>query len=360
MAVVVTARVRRHVLDVDLRLTFDPTGPIAVLFGPSGAGKTTLLRCLAGLERPDRGSAVGFDGDAWDGPGVRVPARRRRVGYLFQDHALFPHLTVDANVAFGLHRMRRAERAGKVRSALRTAGAEHLAGRRVQELSGGEAQRVALARAIAPEPRLLLLDEPFTALDAPTKARLRTELRHRLVELGIPTIVVTHDRTEALALGDRIAVLIEGRLRQVGRVDDVFSRPVDSDVARTVDVETVAVGTVRGRLDGLTRVAVEGVELVAAAEADLGVGDRVLVCIRAEEVALQIDAAPERSSPRNQLRAAVTDVHSNGPLLKVDLDAGFPLSAYVTRLAAEELDLRPGAAVVASVKAPAVHLVPRD
>ena len=180
----------------------------------------------------------------WDAARVHVTPRRRRVGFLFQDHALFPHLDVDANVAYGLHQLARRDRAARVHEALEIAGASHLTGRATRELSGGEAQRVALARALAPRPRLLLLDEPLSALDSPTRTRLRVDLRQRLLAAGVPTLVVTHDRTEALTLGDRMVVIIDGRLHQVGPVPDVFSRPSDLAVADAVEAETVVAGTV--------------------------------------------------------------------------------------------------------------------
>lgn len=358
MASTLTARVRRHVLDIDITLEFDHA-PVTVMFGPSGAGKTTLLRCLAGLDRPEHGSHISFGGQTWDAGRVHVPARHRRVGYLFQDHALFPHLGVDANIAYGLHHLPRRDRPARVRDALRAAGASHLAGRPTHQLSGGEAQRVALARALAPEPRLLLLDEPLSALDTPTRARLRTDLRQRLIAAAVPTIVVTHDRTEALALGDRIAVIIDGRLRQHGTVEDVFSRPGDPQVADAVEIETVAWGRTCGQSDGLTRVRVGTAELLAVPDHDLASGTDVLVCIRAEEVALQTPDAHHPTSPRNQLPASVTAITPEGPLLRVNLDAGFPLAAYVTRPTRDQLDLHPGSPVTAVIKAPAVHLVPR-
>jgi len=351
------ARVARHVLDVDLTLDL-ATSPITVIFGPSGAGKTTLLRCVAGLDRPEPGSRIVFDGEVWDEGGLHVPARRRRVGFLFQDHAIFPHLDVDRNVGYGLHVVPRQDRAARVRAALASAGAAHLAGRATRQLSGGEAQRVALARALAPHPRLLLLDEPLAALDAPTRARLRTELRTLLLDAGIPALVVTHDRTEALSLGDRIAVLTDGRLRQLGPVPDVFSRPASPAVAAVVETETVVPGHVIGPDDGgLTRVRVGTAELLAPPGPGPG---PVLVCIRAEEVALEATTSDLRTSARNRMPARVVAITATGPLLRVDLDAGFPLAAYITRPAREELDLRCGSHVVAVVKAPAVHLIPRD
>lgn len=358
MATTLTARVRRHILDVSLTLDLDGA-PVTVLFGPSGAGKTTLLRCIAGLDRPEPGSLVSLGDQVWDDRRVHVPARLRRVGYLVQDHALFPHLDVDANVGYGLHHLPRGERASQVRDALELAGAAHLAGRSPRELSGGEAQRVALARALAPKPQLLLLDEPLSALDAPTRTRLRTDLRQRLLAAGVPALVVTHDRTEALALGDRMAVLIDGRLRQLGTVQTVFSHPSDPEVALAVETETVVAGTVLGQIDNLTRLRVGDVELLAVAGADLTAGTDVLVCIRAEEVALQLPHPDLLDSPRNHLPATITAITTVGPLLRVDLDAGFPLAAYVTGNTQEHLGLAPGCRVTAAIKAPAVHVIPR-
>lgn len=355
MAPTLTARVRRHVLDVDLTLDFG-TAPITVLFGPSGAGKTTLLRCLAGLDHPD--GEISMAGRMWDGNGIHVSARHRRVGYLFQDHALFPFMDVTANVAYGLHGLPRRERRPRALEALRAAGAAHLADRPTRQLSGGEAQRVALARALAPHPQLLLLDEPLSALDSPTRARLRTELRELLLAAGVPAIVVTHDRAEALALGDRIAVLIGGRLRQVGAVHDVFSRPADPDVAGAVDMETIVPGIVSGHADGMVAIRVNGVELHAAAEVPPTEGMDVLVCIRAEHVALHAPDDSTRSSARNRLPATITAIVQHGPILRVELDGAFPLAAYVTHPTLDELGLAPGRRVTAAIKATAIHVVP--
>jgi len=343
--------VRRHVVDAQLRV---PLEGVTAVFGPSGAGKTTVLRAVAGLERTTGHVRVGTQ--VWDGGGAFVRPRDRGVGYLFQDAALFPHLSVDRNVAYGLHALRREDRPRRVTEALAAAGAAHLAGRRVPELSGGEAQRVALARALAPRPSLLLLDEPLSALDAPTRAALRTHLRRTLVEAGVPTLLVTHDRTEALALADRVVVLIAGRVHQSGSPQEVFERPADAEVAAVVGVETAVAGRITGRHDGLLHVAV-GEQAVQAV--DRGRRGDVLVCIRAEDVALEPGTAVGGGSARNRLAATVTAITDEGPLLRVDLDAGFRLAAYVTRPSAAELGLRPGLPVRAVVKSPAVHLVER-
>jgi len=326
-----------------------------VLFGPSGCGKTTILRCLAGLARPERGTIRHGDATWFDAAaGVSLPPQRRGVGFLFQEYALFPHLTVAGNVAFGLANLPRPERHRRVAELLALLQLTGLEGRYPVQLSGGQQQRVALARALAPRPRLLLLDEPLSALDAPTREQLRRELRQLLAAVGTPAVVVTHDRVEAMALADQVLVLDAGRIRHRGPVHEVFSRPADLAVARIVGVETVEPGHVVRVVDGLATVAVGRAELVAVA---LESTPEVYVCIRAEEVVLQKEAAP--TSARNRLPGRVVSLTPEGPLVRVGLDCGFPLAALVTRPACEELHLREGDAVLVLLKAPAIHLLPR-
>ncbi len=332
-------------------------GPVTVLFGPSGSGKTTVLRALAGLDRPDEGTII-YRNETWldTKRSVFVPARRRRIGLLFQDYALFPHLTAHENVAFGLHGAEAAERERKTTETLALLKLEGLGTRPPSKLSGGQRQRVALARAIAPSPRLLLLDEPLSALDAPTREELRGELRALLVRLGVPAVVVTHDRIEALALGDRMAVMVDGRIRQHGRVADVFERPADRDVARCVGVDTVLAGRIVESGDGLAVVETHGLRLAAV---DRGLAGDVWALLRAEDVVLERgDGA--RSSARNHLPGRVTAVTPEGPLVRVALACGgVRLSALVTRASRTDLALEEGVEVVAVVKAPSIHLVPR-
>ncbi|MCX6627158.1 MAG: ABC transporter ATP-binding protein [Candidatus Solibacter sp.] len=279
--------------------------PVTVLFGPSGSGKTTLLRMLAGLERPDAGSIVFRESPWFDAArAIHLPPRQRRAGFLFQDYALFPHPTVAENVAYAASR----ETASKLLDAF---GLTDLAARKPRAISGGQQQRVALARALAAQPALLLLDEPLSALDAPTRSRTRYELRRMLLAGGVPSIVVTHDRMEAVALGDWMAVMVEGRIRQTG----------------PVQIQCV----------------------------DSGETGPVLACIRAEDVAItrQMDRV---SSARNRLAGRVRAVIPEGALARVELDCGFTLVALVTAQSAAELVLREGENVSAVVKATSVHL----
>ncbi|MDE3168400.1 MAG: TOBE domain-containing protein, partial [Acidobacteriota bacterium] len=213
-------------------------------------------------------------------------------------------------------------------------------------------QRVALARAMAACPDLLLLDEPLSALDAPTRVRMRQELRGLLLAAAVPAIVVTHDRTEAIALGDWIAVLIAGRVRQTGTVQDVFRRPIDPEVAASVGVENLLPGEVAGRESGLVTVRTNGTLIQCV---DGGESGTVLVCIRAEDVGISKESG--HSSLRNRIAGAVRAVLPEGPLARVELDCGFPLAALVTAQSAAELELRPGDAVSAIIKTTSVHLV---
>ncbi|MEY3733397.1 MAG: hypothetical protein RL347_756 [Actinomycetota bacterium] len=352
------ARIRLHVVDATLDVDTSP-GHVTVFFGPSGSGKTTILRSLAGLDRIDAGR-IAWGDEVWDDGRRAVPPRARRTGLLFQDHALFPHMSVADNVAYGLTGLTRDARSPRVHDALVAAHAEHLESRpSVAGLSGGEAQRVALARALAPRPRLLLLDEPLSALDAPTRVALRADLRKILIREGMPSIVVTHDRSEALALGDSVAVLIDGVVRQVGPVAQVFDRPADADVARVVGIETALPGTVLDVQDGIARVSVGPHSLTAVISEPVTQGDDVYVCIRAEDISLDVGDPHAGTSPRNHIPAIVTDVLGEGALVRVTLDAGIHLTSTITRPSAAELGIAPGLGLTAVIKSTAVHLIPR-
>jgi putative spermidine/putrescine transport system ATP-binding protein len=207
-----------------------PPGSVTALLGPSGCGKTTTLRLLAGLAAPDPGGRVVFDGRDV----TRLPVEKRGIGMVFQGYALFPNRDVAGNIGYGLEvrGVPRAGRARRVAEMLRLTRLEGLDGRRVDQLSGGQRQRVALARALAPAPGLLLLDEPFGALDARLREALRTELAALLAELAVTAVFVTHDQAEAMALGSRIVVMEAGRVAQVGTPEAVYARPASRFVGR--------------------------------------------------------------------------------------------------------------------------------
>ena len=224
----------------DVTLAVHP-GELFAVLGPSGCGKTTLLRLIAGFERPDGGS-VTVGGRQVAGDRVWVTPERRRIGMVFQDYALFPHLTVERNVAFGCGR---DNRAGPQR-ALELVGLQHKADRHPHELSGGERQRVALARALAPGPDVVLLDEPFSSLDATLRADLRREVELILRDAGASAILVTHDQEEALTLADRLALMRDGRIVQVGAPEDVYAQPAERWAAQFVGEVNVIPGVLRG------------------------------------------------------------------------------------------------------------------
>ena len=220
-----------------------PAGQILVLLGPSGCGKTTLLRLIAGLEQPDRGGEIRFDAEDV----TELSIERRQVGMVFQSYALFPNMTVAQNVGYGLRirKVKRADREAEVVRLLAMVGLTELADRRIDKISGGQRQRVALARALAIRPRVLLLDEPLSALDAALRDRLRVEIAALLRQFGITAIYVTHDQAEAMAIGDRVAVMRAGRIVQIGTPEEVYSRPANRFVAEFVGTMNRIEGPVR-------------------------------------------------------------------------------------------------------------------
>ena len=241
-------------------------GATLALLGPSGCGKTTLLRIIAGLEVPDAGT-VAVGGRTLTGPGELVVPERRRIGMVFQDWALFPHLSVARNVGFGLQRSERKV-SPRIDAALEMVGLGGLGGRMPSTLSGGQQQRVALARAIAPRPSVLLLDEPFSNLDAALRVQVRSEIHQLLVELGITTVFVTHDQDEAFVLGDRVAVLAEGRVVQVGSPAELYTDPATRWLAGFVGDANFVRGDASG---GSARTAIGDVPLLRAADGAIDV-----------------------------------------------------------------------------------------
>ena len=332
---------------------------VTVLFGESGSGKTTLLRCLAGLERPETGE-IRFNNEVWFSHerSIFLPPQQRHIGYLSQDYALFPHLNVEGNIGYSLRGLPTTERAVRVADLMKRLDLVGLEQRLPRQLSGGQQQRVALARAVVRRPRLLLLDEPLSALDSPTRLRLRGELRRWLTQFGIPSVVVTHDRLEALALGDRIVVLHQGQVAQTGTVQEVFNRPANLAVAGLLTFETVQPGRIVKIADDLVMVRVGSILLAAVDQNLPATTSEVYVCIRAEDVILQ-KGGDSPSSPRNHLSAVVQSLTYESPLMRVELNCGFTLTALVTKQSCEEMALKLGDPVVALVKAPRIHLIPR-
>ena len=219
-------------------------GAIGCLLGPSGCGKTTVLRCIAGFE-PVAGGEILLDGQVVSSAGLMVPPEERRVGMVFQDHALFPHLTIAENIGFGLHRLRRPERARRVAELVATVGLEGLAHKYPHELSGGQQQRVALARALAPQPSLLLLDEPFSNLDIDLRERLGLEVRDIIKRTRTTAILVTHDQQETFAIADEIGIMHDGRIEQWDSAYNLYHRPANRFIADFVGQGVFLPGAVR-------------------------------------------------------------------------------------------------------------------
>ena len=247
---VLRADLVRTLAGFSLAARFEVGCEVLVLFGPSGSGKSLTLQAIAGVDRPDGGSIVlDIDGDETvlfdSGAGIDVKPQLRRIGYVPQSLALFPHLTVEENITYGLRGHSKSARREAARRLLALMRLSDLPDRLPGQLSGGQRQRVALARALAVEPRLLLLDEPFTALDGPTRRALRHEVRRLHEERGVPVLLVTHDTDEAFALADRIAVIDAGRVLQIDDRDGVFGRPLSRRVAELVGVENILPGVVR-------------------------------------------------------------------------------------------------------------------
>jgi putative spermidine/putrescine transport system ATP-binding protein len=318
-----TKRFADHVAVADLSLGV-PRGQVLALLGPSGSGKTTTLRLLAGFEHPDAGRVVVDGRDV-----TRLTPAARRFGMVFQHYALFPHLTVAENVAFGIRD--RPDRAARVDEMLRLVDLAGFGHRTIDALSGGQQQRVALARALAPEPAVLLLDEPLSNLDPSLRERTRRELLQALRAVHITTVLVTHEQEEAFALGDLVAVLRDGRLEQVGTAPDLYERPVTRFVATFVGRASVLPGTVVE--PGRVRV-LDGAVWPVRAPQPLPVGSRAAVVVRPEATRFAAEGLPGRVSECRYLggRALFLVETPAGPLeVEAPVDAaGAGAAVHVT------------------------------
>jgi len=333
--------------EVSLRIRL---GDFYFILGPSGAGKTVLLEGIAGLHAPQSGRILLRGEDV-----AGIPPERRRISLVYQDYSLFPHMTVAKNIAFGL-KMQKADRhtvERRVEDLLEAFGIGALRDRHPLTLSGGEQQRVAIARALAVEPDILLLDEPFSALDPVTKEKFIEDLReiHRTRDLTI--VQVTHARDEAMRLATRVAVIIEGMLAAEGGVEEIFSAPETCDLARFMGIENILLGRIVSSSNHVVRVDTGAATIIAVS--DLAEGMEVAACFRAEDVTLSFPGTPG-SSARNTFEGTITAFTPLGPLMRVSIDCGFPLIATVLRDTVKEMGLSPGSRVSASVKASIIHL----
>lgn len=346
-------------------------GEYFVVLGPTGAGKTVLLETVAGLHQPHKGCIL------LDGRDVtNVPPERRSIGFVYQDYALFPHLSVAENISFGLKLRGLDRRVVEERLAgiSQLLGIDHLLHRRPGTLSGGEAQRVALARALVVEPRLLLLDEPLSALDPETREGLQRELARLHRQLSSTTIHVTHDFEEAVALGDRIAVVNEGQVVQIGAPEEIFRKPTSEFVARFVGVRNIFRGEIRPGDDGykLLSLAPSAGDSAGSPQGSGRRGLEIAVLtdlsglvhgsIRPEDII--ISREPLRSSARNSFRGRIVDIADKGTVVYVTVRVPFgsaqgkppDFTCVITRTSLEEMELRQGLEVYISFKASAIHV----
>jgi molybdate transport system ATP-binding protein len=321
------------------------------LLGPNGSGKSTTLRCLAGLEAPRAGridiSGVTVEDTA---RGIDLPPERRSVGFVFQDYLLFPHMTVLDNVAFGLRARGEARQAADTRARqwLDRLEIGDLAPRKPGQLSGGQAQRVALARALVIEPDLLLLDEPLAALDAGTRASVRSLLRRHLADFRGAVVLVTHDPMDAMVLADRVVVLEDGRAVQEGTPGDVARRPESAYVAQLVGVNML-----RGQADAGVVTLDDGGEIRIA---DQSIEDAVIVALRPEAISVHLQH-PEGSA-RNVWQSRVSSLEARGDLVRLEVDGPPALTAVITPAAVADLGLHEGADVWLTAKATDLDVYP--
>jgi len=320
-------------------------GEYFVILGPTGAGKTLLLETIAGFHFPD-------SGEVWiEGQNVTdLPPELRRVGFIYQDYSLFPHLNVEQNIQFGL-KLKQTPDTKRLNEIMNWLKISHLAHRYPVTLSGGEQQKVTIARAIAIEPSILLLDEPLSALDLRTRDYLREELKRVKAEFGITMVHVTHDQTEAMVLADRIAVMMKGQIQQVGTPYEIFNKPLNEEIADFVGVENILHGVVQDNENGIAEIKVDmGANIFAVSDYRAG---EVKVFIRPEDIILSVSRGD--SSARNVMSGRITELHDMGPLTRVKLDT--KLVALITKQSRETLKLRIGDEIYATFKATSVHVV---
>ena len=353
---------RRFSLDVE----FSAAPGFTILFGPSGSGKTTLLDCVAGLATPQSGRIAVGDRILFDvSTHVNVPVAKRHVGYVLQDLALFPHLTVGQNTEYGVAHLPHAERKQRAAAMLQEFGIHHLRQQRPTKISGGERQRVALARALVTEPSVLMLDEPLTALDAATKAKILDDLRGWNQAHRIPILYVTHSREEVIALGERVLVLEDGRIIAEGSPHAVLSAPLQETVAQLAGFENIFDATVwlvhedRGtmtcRLPGTSEGAFVLLEtpLIRAEQ-----GSHLRVGIRAGDILLAI-AKPEGLSARNVLPGKLVSLERRDMLISARVNCGVEMEVHLTLAARDALGLVEGRDVWLVIKTYSCHLMRR-
>ena len=332
---------------------------ITVLFGPSGSGKTTILRSIAGIVTPDQGrielgGRVYFDSET----GVSLPIQQRRIGFVFQDYLLFPHLTAAQNVAYAIRSATHKGRRDRAMELLDLLGIAHASDRHPHQLSGGEQQRVALARAFGADPAILLLDEPLSALDAPTRLRLLGEIVDLQRRSKIPFLYVTHSPADAVRAGDSALILSSGRIVQEGKPAEVFNAPRNSAASQAVGSENILAGRVQDHheREGTTVIDLAGCELVIPYNA-LPKNTPVTVGIRSDDIIISRERIGQTSA-RNLFEGTIMHALRDGPAVDLLMSCGVDLKVRVTVHAFEALDFKPGVKVYVLIKASSCHLLP--
>jgi len=333
---------------------------ITILFGPSGAGKSTVLDCIAGLARPDAGRIVAGEEVLFDSQArVNRPLQARHIAYVFQTLTLFPHMSAEENVAFGLDGLPRQERAARVKEILTAFRVDKLRTRKPSEISGGERQRIALARSLVTQPRVLLLDEPLTGLDAELKAAIVDDLRAWNTARRIPVLYVTHTREEVDALGERVIAMDHGRVVSEGTPMQVLEAPRRKRLAQAAGFENLLSATVVDlrEADGVMRVHLTG--SLCDLEVPLGyaaAGDRVRVAVRAGDILLAT-VRPEGLSARNVIEGRIVAMETHGTLVRARVDCGVEFIVHLTPGAVRILELAQGRQVWLVLKTHSCHLV---
>ena len=356
----------RQTAPIPLAARFDcAAGELVALVGPSGSGKTTILRCVAGLNRPDDGE-VRCAGEVWldTAKGINLAPQLRSVGIVFQSYALFPHLSAIRNVEAAMARVAEEERAGRARDLLQLVHLSGLEGRLPRQLSGGQQQRVALARALARDPAVLLLDEPFSAVDRVTRRRLQRELAQLRARIRVPIVLVTHDLDEARVLADRMVILSHGETLQDGPTTQVMARPATAQVARLLDQNNLFEGRVLEQRPegGKTLLSWLGYTLEAAYAPAFQVGDPVAWMIPPECIIVHRRDRPSAGERENPVSGLIREYVALGETTSIALDvgapAGAPLGLSMVTHHARRNSLAVGDRVTVTLLASGIHLMP--
>ncbi len=351
---IVVERNKKRVLNVD-QISIE-SGEILAVIGPNGAGKSTLLMALSTLLPVSEGEIYFEERPFLTQNRLKF---RRQIGMVLQDPLLLD-TSVSENIGTGMRFRGIKELIIKKEVAIwaENLNISHLLNRKSKQLSGGEAQRVSLARALALKPKILFLDEPFSALDAPTRVKLISDFQRVQRESKVTTLFVTHNLDEALILADRVVIIMAGEIRQVGTPHQVFTSPSDRDVANFVGVETIIPGVVTSLKEGLATVKVNGYTVEVVGESQIN--QPVFVCLRPEDITILTNTEILVTSARNHIFGQIISMTPQGPLERIIIDCGFPLVALITRTSANEMKLSIGQKIQASFKASTAHLINRS